>query len=158
MSSMSPDPDTSLDERCVLVIDPDGERRSAIEEWGEEAIGRPIRTLDPAVLADELGASVSEAAAIVVRWELGGRPGLEIVEQIAHARPELPIIVADERPSRDRVVRALERGAKSVILHPFEAEELLERIGELPSEASEEEAPEDDGGAGDAEEASGDDG
>ena len=97
------------------------------------------------MLADELAQSVSEAAAVVVRWDLGGRPGLEVIEQVASCRPDLPIVLCDDKPSREHVVLAIGRGAKSVILHPFELEELLERVGELPTGPAEGEDETDDG-------------
>jgi len=59
---------------------------------------------------------------------LPGRDGLEILEEVRHARPGLPVIVLTARGDEADRVAGLRLGADDYVVKPFSVKELLARI------------------------------
>ena len=59
---------------------------------------------------------------------LPGRDGLEILRQVRHLRPTLPIIILTARGEEADRVRGLNDGADDYVVKPFSVKELLARV------------------------------
>lgn len=124
----------------IVILDP--ELTDEAREELASALGCAVLVLSPA----ELGPDFPSAAdrAIVVPFRLPAQCGLDVVETLRlreHGR-EVPIAVADDEPTRSRVLAALRVGATSFALRPYDAEELRLRLGDaLKSTEPEEVSP-----------------
>ncbi len=110
----------------LVFLDPELDEEACAEL--AEALGCPVRVLPP----DELAPSFPGPAdrGIVVPFALPAQCGLDLVETVRlreHGR-EVPIAVADEQPTRSRVLAALRVGATSVALQPYDPEELKQKL------------------------------
>src|SRR5947209_11843655 len=56
------------------------------------------------------------------------RDGLEVLAEVRHIRPTLPVIILTARGSEDDRVRGLTMGADDYVVKPFSARELLARV------------------------------
>jgi hypothetical protein len=132
----------------VFVIDPSDEERAGVEEL-EATLARRVTGLDPDEVVHGERGELEDAAAVIVAWDLGGRPGLELVEHLAwdESMEGVPILMASEAPTRAMVTAALRAGARSFVHRPYDAAEIRLRLfGEsVASEpAEQEEVPRDE--------------
>lgn len=112
----------------LFVIDPSETERERLEGL-EAELGRRVAVLDPADFAPDDIEQLAEAGAIVVAWDLRGRPGLELVETLARdARTrEIPLLLSADAPTRGMVEAALRAGARSFLTRPYVADEVRRR-------------------------------
>lgn len=89
------DDDTDYAQQVAAILSPDFQVRFASS--GEEGIGAIEADPPDAVLLD--------------LYLLGGRNGLEVLEQIRAVAPGLPVVMATDHPSEDTAAEALARGA-----------------------------------------------
>ncbi len=79
---------------------------------------------------DGLNQALSEPFDIVITdLRLPGTDGLELVRQLHHARPKLPIILITAHGSTETAIEATKWGAFDYLPKPFEVEELLDLTG-----------------------------
>lgn len=132
-------------ESGVVFLETDAAERERLGALGE-ALGCPVTVVAPEELTPEVLASFCDARAVVVDWELGGRPGLDLVEHLtrSEATRDVPVAAASVAPTRGRVAAALRAGARTFLLKPCEPEEIRTRLLEPPS------APESQAGSNEA--------
>lgn len=65
---------------------------------------------------------------ILLDLVLPGRNGLEILQQVRHVHPSLPIIILTARGEESDRVRGLREGADDYVVKPFSVSELLARV------------------------------
>ncbi len=137
----------------IFVIDPSEEERAGIEEL-EAELARRVTGLDPDEMVHGERGELEDAAAVIVAWDLGGRPGLELVESLAwdEGMEAVPILMASEAPTRGMVTAALRAGARSFVHRPYDAAEIRRRAF---GEDVEPEPTEQDGAPTDEEDSSG---
>jgi CheY-like chemotaxis protein len=136
----------------IFVIDPSEEERARVEEL-EVQLARRVTGLDPDEVVQGERGELEAAAAVIVAWDLGGRPGLELVESLAwdEGTEAVPILMASEAPTRGMVAAALRAGARSFVHRPYDAAEIRRRAF---GEDVETEPTEQDGAPPDAEDSS----
>ena len=119
--------DDDLPRMIVVGGDPEDEAWLRLQQ----KLRCEIETVSPAKLRRE-GLLVCEGAdAILIPWELGGTPGIDLLERLvaSEATSESALVMMDPRPTRDMVLSALSAGATSFLMEPLEADELRERTG-----------------------------
>ena len=86
---------------------------------------------DPSGLAEELG---PDALVVILDVKLEDTSDLEVLEEIREQYPHLPVIVVtDRRPEKGLAIEAaLEIDAFTCLYKPFEIEDLLRVLGEIP--------------------------
>lgn len=125
--------------RSVCFVEAGEAERRALAELARGLGFRPIG-LEPAELLGEPDDRLLGAAALVIPFELAGSAGLDLVEALANdpRLADVPIVVAGERPTRERVWAALRSGARSFVTRPYDASELRRRILQARGEPAEE--------------------
>src|SRR5215218_7504835 len=73
-------------------------------------------------------ALTGEYALVLLDLMLPRRSGLEVLDAIRSARPELPVIVVTAQAAIEQRVAGLDRGANDYVTKPFSFEELLARV------------------------------
>jgi two-component system, NarL family, invasion response regulator UvrY len=88
---------------------------------------RDLRVLGEASNGQEVFAKVSSQAWDVVLLDLAmpGRNGLEVLQQLKHTNPHLPVLVFSMYPGSQYVVRALKAGARGYLPKESLPEELV---------------------------------
>ncbi len=122
----------------IFVIDPSEDERQQVEEL-EAELARRVTGLDPNELVPDQREELATASLVIVAWDLGGRPGLELVESLAwdEQTEGVPILMSSEAPTRGMVAAALRAGAQSFLHRPYDANEIRRRaFGEQPEAAS----------------------
>ncbi len=119
----------SQGQRALVIIDPRGEERDRMEELGEET-EREITAIDPSDLDDDAYDAIAEAGAVLVCWDLGGRSGLEVAEQLVRdpRSKDVPVLLAHPRVTRAMVECALRAGAGGFVLLPYDLAEIDRQI------------------------------
>lgn len=122
--------------RSIVVLDPDAESRNRAEDL-EDDLEVPVIAMDSMDFDSESSEEVLSATAFIISWDLGIRSGVDIVEEIRrHATlAELPVIVAMEEPVRSLVKCAMQNGADSVCVKPYDGEEIREKLAAITAEA-----------------------
>jgi DNA-binding NarL/FixJ family response regulator len=111
---------------ALVVIDADASERARVESAAPD-LECPVRALAPdAVMPPRLGRVTEGALALVVAWDLGGRPGLDVVETLARlpAAKGLRIAMAADAATRAMVSAALRAGATHFLSRPYDVDEL----------------------------------
>jgi DNA-binding NarL/FixJ family response regulator len=88
---------------------------------------RDLRVLGEASNGQEVFAKVSSQPWDVVLLDLAmpGRNGLEVLQQLKHTNPHLPVLVFSMYPGSQYVVRALKAGARGYLPKESLPEELV---------------------------------
>jgi DNA-binding NarL/FixJ family response regulator len=88
---------------------------------------RDLRVLGEASNGQEVFAKVSSQAWDVVLLDLAmpGRNGLEVLQQLKHTNPHLPVLVFSMYPGSQYVIRALKAGARGYLPKESLPEELV---------------------------------
>lgn len=111
----------------VLVIDDEPVVRQAVRRV-LEANGLTVATADDA--ASGLGHPALAACRLVLcDLMLPDRSGLEVLHELAHRRPGLPVVLITGYATADHAARAREAGAADFLAKPFEAGELMDSVG-----------------------------
>jgi CheY-like chemotaxis protein len=92
----------------------------------EPSLGVPVATVQPHELAQTLDERVLDATVLVIPWEIAGRSGLELAESLGcdPRLADLSILVGVTRPTRPRLLAALRAGARRLIAHPYQPDEI----------------------------------
>lgn len=114
---------------AIALVDPSAESRDAFAELAD-ALGRDLLTLDPAELEDHTFEELSETSGVVLAWDLGGRSALDVLERLRadESTADLSIAIASERLTRAMVDAARRWGAETVLLKPWDPEEIRARL------------------------------
>lgn len=127
----------------LLIVDADPDSVPTSEISAE--IGCEVEAKEPTLVISEGAPAFAEIDAVVVPWNAGGRPGIDLVESL-QANPEtssIPIVMIDAEPTRVMVAAALGAGATSFVCAPIVASELATRLGlSVRAEESTESKPE----------------
>ena len=73
-------------------------------------------------------ALAGDYALVLLDVLLPGRNGLQVLDAIRAAKPELPVIMLTARGAIEQRVEGLDRGANDYVTKPFSFEELLARV------------------------------
>jgi DNA-binding response OmpR family regulator len=76
----------------------------------------------------ELEALAGDYGLVLLDVMLPAKNGLEVLEAIRAAKPELPVILLTARGAVEQKVEGLDRGANDYVTKPFSFEELLARV------------------------------
>jgi CheY-like chemotaxis protein len=108
---------------CFVTLG-DGDRKKIAEV--EVALGWPVVTVEPRELAKALDERVLEATVLVVPLDLCGRSGLELAESLSRnpRLEKLSILIGATRRTRVLLLAALRAGARTLVAHPYDVEEL----------------------------------
>jgi hypothetical protein len=100
-------------------------------------LGCPVEAIDRGRLERDGVALLAECDALLIPWEVDGRPGMDLLERLAsHDSPVRPaLLMTHEAPTRAIVRAALLAGASSFVMQPHVAAEVLERAGFLAGDA-----------------------
>ena len=124
----------------VLVIDDEPVVRDAVRRV-LEANGLRVAT------ADDAASGLAHPALAVCRLVLcdlmlPDRSGIEVLEEIARRRPDLPVVLITGYATAEHAARAQEAGAAGFLAKPFEARELMDAVrGALAGQPAKEEGP-----------------
>lgn len=102
----------------VLIIDDDEQVRSLLADVVSSLGYVPIEARD-GVVGLELAAAAMPDAVCLDLW-MEAMPGLDVLDNLQHLHPELPVIVITADPLTDMNGKCRERGAFEYILKPFE--------------------------------------
>lgn len=135
------------DDAALVAVDAVEEDRAQLQAL-QEALGRPVWTLDPSQFSFDMLDDLSEAGAVILEWDLGTRLGLEVLAALTRdpRTRSLRVALASDAPTRSMVAAALRAGAWTFLCKPYDADEIARRLIPRP------------GGAGAETPASGDDG
>jgi CheY-like chemotaxis protein len=106
--------------RSLLRITLPGDAFDVLEASDGEAAVRLIADNSPSI--------------VLLDWQLPGRPGAEILEEVKGRFPDLPVVVLTATRDPDERARAVELGANVFLTKPFSPLELLEVIERLLGE------------------------
>jgi OmpR-family two-component system manganese-sensing response regulator len=68
---------------------------------------------------------------LILDWMLPGKTGLEICQQLRHAKKATPVLFLTAKDTVDDRVQGLDAGADDYLVKPFELRELLARVRAL---------------------------
>jgi DNA-binding NtrC family response regulator len=124
----------------VLVIDDEPVVRDAVRRV-LEANGLRVATADDAA-AGLAHPGMAACRLVLCDLMLPDRSGIEVLEEIARRRPDLPILVITGYATAEHAARAQEAGAAGFLAKPFEAGELIDAVrAALGSQPAKEEGP-----------------
>ena len=125
----------------LVVIDGSEDDRIAIEAL-EDDLELPVWAIDPEQISVAGFEELSDAAAILVDWDLGAYSGLEMLQALrTHpTTARMRIALASANATRRRVMTALRHGADTFVMKPYDAAEIRARLG-FATEAPDADAP-----------------
>jgi len=124
----------------VLVIDDEPVVRDAVRRV-LEANGLRVATADDAA-AGLAHPGLAACHLVLCDLMLPDRSGIEVLEEIAGRRPNLPILVITGYATAEHAARAREAGAAGFLAKPFEADELIDAVrAALAGQPAKEEGP-----------------
>jgi DNA-binding response OmpR family regulator len=115
-----------MSKQRVLTIEDDAAIRRGIVDALRFAGYEVLETGDGASGLDM--ALTREFDVLLLDLVLPGTDGLEILEQVRHRRPTLPVIILTARGEEADRVRGLRDGADDYVVKPFSVKELLARV------------------------------
>ncbi len=65
---------------------------------------------------------------VLTDWNMPGKNGLEVVEDIRKQDANIPIIMVTTEAEKDRVVQAIKAGVSDYLVKPFSADTLREKL------------------------------
>jgi len=115
-----------MGQRTVLVVEDDSAiRRGIVDALSAGGYG----TLEAGDGGEGLRlALASEADLVLLDIMLPGRDGFELLDEIRHSKPALPVIMVTAKGAEEDRVRGLKGGADDYVVKPFSALELLARV------------------------------
>lgn len=125
------------DDTHVVFIESCPDEFDRLEEIASE-VAFEVSVVQPANFLEDLEDG-TDATAIVVPWEVVGRSGLELVENLI-GREELEnaiFAMSSEFPRRNQIAAARRAGARSFLRRPYEREEIERRLLAAPDAAGE---------------------
>ncbi len=120
----------------LFIVEPDADERERLEEQVEK-LEREIQVVGPEELDDDAYDAMADAQGIVVAWDLAGRSGVELVEHLARepGTREATLVLSHVQPTRTEVAVGLRAGARSLVMRPYDIEELDGAIRSARGEA-----------------------
>ncbi|WP_447973646.1 response regulator transcription factor [Nitrospira sp. Kam-Ns4a] len=111
---------------CILVVDDDPDIRSILRDR-LAAEGYAVETAADGAAALE---ALQTQAYIGVMLDLGlpDMDGLEVLRQLRHFHPALPVIIITANESRTREAQALDLNPQAILLKPFNFSLLQETL------------------------------
>ncbi len=116
----------------IVVIDPSSESRETFTDFAEE-LDAQIVGLDPSEVGPDSIEEFATASWIVLTWDLGGRSGLELLDELRGdaATRDLNVAIASPAPTHSMVEAALRWGARTFLYQPWDAQEIRERLTDV---------------------------
>ncbi len=108
----------------ILVVDDEPGMQEVCRDVLEEIPGSSVVCRDSAEAALEFLDS-EEPDLVVTDIRMAGRDGVELLQEIRHAVPGLPVVLMTAFPTVETAVQALRLGAADYLIKPFRPEELL---------------------------------
>ncbi len=65
---------------------------------------------------------------VLTDWNMPGKNGLEVVQEIRAKDPKVPIIMITTEAEKGRVVQAIQAGVSDYLVKPFTADTLREKL------------------------------
>jgi two-component system chemotaxis response regulator CheY len=65
---------------------------------------------------------------VLTDWNLSGRSGLEVVQEIRKLNKQVPIIMVTTEAEKSRVLEAIQAGVSDYLIKPFTADTLREKL------------------------------
>ena len=110
----------------ILVIE-DETRIQAFLARGLEAEGYTVVTAEDG--RDGLAlATAGDWSLVVLDLLLPGMSGLQVLQELHRARPQLPVLILSARADVQTKLKGFERGATDYVSKPFSLDELLARV------------------------------
>ncbi len=110
-------------DRCVLVVDDDGQIRSLLSDL-LESNGYAVRKAKTG--AEALAAVEKQRPDLVMMdIKLPDQDGLDVLKALKRERPELEIVVMTAFGGSSTAIKAMEQGAYDYVTKPFEIDHLL---------------------------------
>jgi CheY-like chemotaxis protein len=106
----------------ILVVDDEAEVRGVLAEF-LEALGHEVSEADNGAAALSLVADSRPDAVCLDLW-MNGMPGLEVLDRLTRAHPELPVVIVTADPLTDTMQDARARGAFDYVRKPFDLSQL----------------------------------
>lgn len=128
-------PGEEVGDRAIAVIDPVEADRRQIESMAE-AVGRRVWVFDPRELGPHSFDDLSGFSAVIVAWDLGARPGLDVLESLLQDERtrHLAVALASEAPTAAMVTTALRWGARTFLHKPYDLGEVTRRLTALEAD------------------------
>ena len=118
--------------QSIIVVDPDAESRDRAEDL-EDDLETQVIAMDSMDFDSEAGEEVQSATAFILSWDLGIRSGLDLLEEIRRNETlaALPVLIAMTSPAPGMVRCAMQNGADSVCLKPYDGDEIKEKLAAI---------------------------
>lgn len=128
-ASAGQDMDSAEMSPVLVFLDP--ELGSEAREAVATSLGCEAWVIDPEDLDPALHLEADRA--FVIPMSLGTQSGLDLVEALRRREhgADVAIAVADEQPTRRKVIAALRAGASTFLHRPYDADEVRERLGHV---------------------------
>lgn len=111
----------------VLVADDSGVmRKIIIRALNSMGVHDILEAADGQVAVDNFPGS--RADLVLTDWNMPGKSGLEVIQEIRAGGSDVPIIMITTESEKRRVMAAIEAGVTDYLVKPFEAEALREKI------------------------------
>jgi two-component system chemotaxis response regulator CheY len=65
---------------------------------------------------------------VLTDWNMPGKTGLEVVQEIRAKDPKVPIIMITTEAEKSRVIQAIQAGVSDYLVKPFTSETLREKL------------------------------
>jgi len=69
-----------------------------------------------------------EFSLVLTDWNMPGKTGLEVIQEIRAKDPKVPIIMVTTEAEKSRVVQAIQAGVSDYLVKPFTADTLREKL------------------------------
>jgi|GEM_PF-2247237 len=125
-------PETSLHDVRVLVVDDEPNIRQSIQQ----ALQRAGAVSEVAADAPEAAQRIADEAfdVLLLDLRLPGMSGLELIDELQHMAPALPIIVFSAHASPEVAAEAIQRGAVDFLEKPFSPDRVRQAVLRAASE------------------------
>ena len=115
--------------KTVLIVDDDPTQRRLLQAVVEKSGFSTLQAGDgDSALEIALGPDGAGIHVMLLDLVMPGRGGMETLEELAHKRPELPVIVLTGKGSIDAVVAAMKSGARDFVVKPAAPERIIVSI------------------------------
>ena len=65
---------------------------------------------------------------VLTDWNMPGKNGLEVIQEIRSRDPDIPIIMVTTEAEKTRVLEAIQAGVSDYLVKPFTADALREKL------------------------------
>jgi len=114
-------------QKPVLVVDDDPDIRQVLQDRLESYGYRVVTLTDGRAALEMLERLTPRGVFLDIR--MPGIDGLEVLGQIRHRYPAIPVVIITAASTGDKVVSAIRAGAQAYLLKPFDTSQ-LKRVAE----------------------------